>query len=223
MENGSKIQSKEKEKEMNKLLLENKKILSEGLEFHIKENIGVENNIFRPGSMEYFNLFREVRDLSQIGLYKLNKIEEYFINETDIGEWDLYYGDLVPLDYPIFENDESIKYNSNSNILEEKKKKNKSKGNLYKGRKVKLNKPMRSKGPGKYKVYTKDPDTGKIIQVNFGSPDMSVKINDPERRRNFAARHKCHLTKDKTKPRYWACRTARYPYLTGSKKKYTWW
>jgi hypothetical protein len=32
---------------MNKLLIEHKKILSEGLQFHLIENIGIENNIYR--------------------------------------------------------------------------------------------------------------------------------------------------------------------------------
>jgi hypothetical protein len=208
---------------MNQILLEHKKILSEGLQFHLIENIGIENNIYRPGSSKYFSLFREVRDLSEIGLYELNPAESYFINETDIGEWDFYNGELVPLDYPMMEGDEMFEPSSPLQRLEEKSKKKKSKGNLHKGRKVKLNKPMRSSGPGKYKVYTKNPKTGNIIQVNFGSPDMSVKLSDPARRKSFAARHKCHLTKDKTSARYWACRTGRYPHLTGSKKKYTWW
>jgi hypothetical protein len=86
---------------MNQILLEHKKILSEGLQFHLIENIGIENNIYRPGSSKYFSLFREVRDLSEIGLYELNPAESYFINETDIGEWDFYNGELVPLDYPM--------------------------------------------------------------------------------------------------------------------------
>lgn len=206
----------------NKLLLENKNLISEGLRFHLIEGISIENNIYRPGSTKYFNLFKEVRELSKQGLYSLNEIEDYFINETEIGEWGLYEGDLVPLDYPIFEEDESLSFDT-SHIIEEKKKIKLTKKNSYKGKKVKLNKPMRSSGPGKYKVYVKNPETGNIMQVNFGSREMSVGISDPDRRKSFAARHKCHLTKDKTKPRYWACRTARYPYLTGSKNKYTWW
>jgi hypothetical protein len=43
----------------------------------------------------------------------------------------------------------------------------------YQGREVKLNKPM----PGdvkKFKVYVKN-DKGKVIKVNFGDPNMSIK------------------------------------------------
>ena len=217
---------------MNNLLLEHKNILSEGLQFHLIENIGIENNIYRPGSSKYFSLFREVRDLSEIGLYELNPAERYFINETDIGEWDFYNGDIVPLDYPILEGDESLKPSIPLEVLEEKRKRKKKKSrkgknttkskNLYKGRKVKLNKPQRG-GSKKYRVYTRNPKTGNIIKVEWGAKGMSVGISDSKRRKSFAARHRCHLTKDKTTASYWACRTGRYPHLTGGKKKYTWW
>lgn len=214
---------------MNNLLIEHKKILSEGLQFHLIENIGIENNIYRPGSSKYFSLFREVRDLSQIGLYKLNSVEKYFINETDIGEWDFYNDQLVPLDYPIVEGDETLKASIPLKVLEEKRKRKKKKsptkkksGNLYKGRKVELNKPKRG-GSKKFYVYVKNPKTGNIKKVEWGARGMSVGINNPKRRKSFAARHRCHLTKDKTTASYWACRTGRYPHLTGGKKKYTWW
>ena len=95
-----------------KLLVENKDIISEALKFHLIEEISIENNIFRPGSYKYFDLFREVRDLYKIGLYDLNSNEEYLIRESDIGEWDFYKGNLVPLDYPIYEEDRSLTYSS---------------------------------------------------------------------------------------------------------------
>lgn len=82
----------------------------------------------------------------------------------------------------------------------------------YKGRKVKLNKPTRSSGPKKYKVYIKDPKTKNIRVVNFGDTKggLTSKINDSEARKNFAARHDCKNKKDKTKPGYWSCRLPRY-------------
>ena len=214
---------------MNSLLKEHKEILSEGLKFHLIENIGIENNIYRPGSSKYFSLFREVRDLSELGLYNLNPAERYFINETSIGEWGFYNGALVPLDYPILEGDESLKPSIALEVLEEKRKRKKKKstkkkksGNLYKGKKVELNKPRRG-GAKKFYVYVKNPKTGNIKKVQWGAKGMSVGISDPKRRKSFAARHRCHLTKDKTTASYWACRTGRYPHLTGGKKKYTWW
>ena len=42
--------------------------------------------------------------------------------------------------------------------------------------------------------------------VKFGDPNMEIKRDDPDRRRNFRARHKCDTAKDKTTPRYWSCK-----------------
>ena len=76
-------------------------LLSEGVKFHLENKIPINENIFRPGSTKYFELFAEVRQLSKNGLYKLDENEKYWINETDIGEFALYEGQKVPLDFPL--------------------------------------------------------------------------------------------------------------------------
>ncbi len=85
----------------------------------------------------------------------------------------------------------------------------------------KLNKPMRDTSGGKaYKVYVKDPKTGNIKTVRFGSGGLRAKINDKEARNAFAARHKCSTKKDKTKAGYWSCRLPRYAKLLGLKSNF---
>ena len=222
---------------MNSLILiiersiNNKKLISEDLEYHIVNNQGVDKNIFRPGSEKFFDLFSEARDLNKKGLYHLNEDEKYYLNETDIGEWGLFEGNYVPLDYPILEGEGEEVCNITEKAKRKKRKTKKSKKkktttpskNLYKGKKVELNKPKRG-GSKKFYVYVRNPKTGKIIKVQWGAKGMSVGISDPKRRKSFVARHRCKThADDKTKPRYWACRTGRYPHLTGSKKKFTWW
>lgn len=70
----------------------------------------------------------------------------------------------------------------------------------------KLNKPFRTPGgPKKFSVYVKN-DKGNIVKVNFGSPDMEIKRDDPGRRKNFRARHNCDSPGPRTKSRYWSCR-----------------
>jgi hypothetical protein len=77
----------------------------------------------------------------------------------------------------------------------------------YQGRKVTLNKPFRTPGgPKKSAVYVKN-QSGKVVIVRFGDPNMSIKKNIPARRKSFRARHKCDQAKDKTTPRYWACKS----------------
>lgn len=99
--------------------------------------------------------------------------------------------------------------------LNEAKKKSKKKG-------PKLNKPMRSSSGGKaYKVYVKDPKTGNIKTVRFGSGGLRAKINDPKARQAFAKRHKCSTRNDKTKASYWSCRLPRYAKLLGLKSNFS--
>ena len=76
----------------------------------------------------------------------------------------------------------------------------------YQGRKVTLNKPFRTpSGPKKFAVYTKN-ESGNVVIVRFGDPNMKIKKNIPERRRSFRARHNCDNPGPKWKARYWSCK-----------------
>ena len=75
----------------------------------------------------------------------------------------------------------------------------------YRGRKVKLNKPMRG-DVKKFKVYVKDPKTGNIKKVNFGQKGMKIRKSNPKARKSFRARHNCDNPGPKTKARYWSCK-----------------
>ena len=75
----------------------------------------------------------------------------------------------------------------------------------YRGRKVKLGKPMQS-DVKKFKVYVRDPKTKNIKKVNFGDPNMRIKKSNPARRKSFRARHNCDNPGPRTKARYWSCR-----------------
>jgi hypothetical protein len=77
----------------------------------------------------------------------------------------------------------------------------------YQGRKVTLNKPFRTPGgPKKFAVYVKN-ESGNVVIVRFGDPNMTIKKNNPERRKSFRARHNCDNPGPKYKARYWACRS----------------
>jgi len=75
----------------------------------------------------------------------------------------------------------------------------------YQGREVPLNKPMAG-DVKKSKVYV-DPDGDGVAQkVNFGDKNMTIKKDQPARRRSFRARHNCDNPGPKTKARYWSCK-----------------
>tara|TARA_Y100000992_G_scaffold298760_1_gene264457 strand:- start:1735 stop:2277 length:543 start_codon:yes stop_codon:yes gene_type:complete len=142
------------------------------------------DNPFRLGSYMYFETIKEARRLVSEGRYSLTEVDKQIL-ETDIGEFEVYEGQLVALDCPMFE--------------EEEKKKQ-----------PELNKP-KAGGPKKYYVYVKDPKTGNIKKVTWGdTTGLKVKLDNKKARKSFAARHKCDQQNDKTKASYWACRLPYY-------------
>tara|TARA_A100001011_G_scaffold400259_1_gene513625 strand:- start:15260 stop:15865 length:606 start_codon:yes stop_codon:yes gene_type:complete len=164
--------------------------ISESLMYHIQHGVGVDQNIHRPGSDAFFALFKEVRLLSNTGLYSLNESEYNLLNNSDLGDFGYYEGKRVPLDYPMLYDEE---------ISEAK----------YKGRKVKLGKKGAQRiGGGRARVYVRN-DKGKVVKVEFGS-SMPDAMGDSEahkkRRKSYGNRHQCSEKKDKTKPGYWSCR-----------------
>jgi len=74
----------------------------------------------------------------------------------------------------------------------------------YHGKSVKLGKPMKG-DVKKSKVFVKGP-SGRVVKVNFGDKNMTIKKNIPARRKSFRARHRCNTPGPRTKARYWSCR-----------------
>jgi hypothetical protein len=187
--------------------------------FNIEKGHTVSENIYRKGSKKYFDIINEARKLYETGYLELNKYDKEFI-ETDIGKTAIVDGEIVYLDYPYEEEEDSnVEYEiqiTDCCRINEAKSKSKKKND-----KKPLNKPMRdSSGSSKYKVYVKDPKTGNIKTVRFGAKGMTVGINNPKRVKSFVARHRCKThAKDKTKAAYWSCRLPRYFGNSGKK----WW
>mgnify|MGYP003679906460 FL=1 len=67
------------------------------------------------------------------------------------------------------------------------------------------NKPKRTPNKNKKSaVLAKKGDQIKLVR--FGDPNMSIKKDQPARRKNFRARHNCATAKDKFSARYWSCK-----------------
>ena len=45
-----------------------------------------------------------------------------------------------------------------------------------------------------------------MVKVKFGDSNMEIKRDDPERRKNFRARHNCSDKKNKWSAGYWSCK-----------------
>tara|TARA_B100000963_G_scaffold195085_1_gene169708 strand:- start:1487 stop:2029 length:543 start_codon:yes stop_codon:yes gene_type:complete len=158
--------------------------ISETLEAMQAEGINLLDNPFRLGSQMFFETINHAKKLMNEGKYTLTEVDKQII-ETDIGEFEVYEGELVPLDLPQYQY-----------INEEEK--------------VELNKPKKG-GPKKYYVYVKDPKTEKVKKITWGdTTGLKVKLGNEKARKSFAARHKCETANDKTTARYWACRLPHY-------------
>ena len=167
-------------------------IVSESLEYHIKNGFSVTESVFRPGSTAHLLLLSEARNLFESGQIRLSRMDQELFETTDLGLVAEYEGKAVALDL-VFEAE-------------------------YQGRDVELNKPMRG-GAKKYYVYVMNPSTKKVKKIAFGDVHggLTAKVSNPKARKSFAARHQCHLKNDKLTAGYWACRINRYAHLWGGK------
>ena len=179
-----------------------KEILSENLRYHVDNQLPLTENTFRYGSESFLNLWAEARSLYLREIIHVNEDDKQILEETDLGNFGMYENQRVALDLLLLENEE----------LEEAEDKKKN---------PPLGKPKRG-GSKKFYVYVKNPKTKKIKKVSFGDTSgLSAKINNPEARRAFAARHDCKNKKDKTKASYWSCRLPRYAKLLGLKSSFS--
>ena len=133
--------------------------------------------------------------------------------KQEIGEKALYEDEDVWLDIPM----EEIE------VLTEAK---------FRGKNVKTSSPQRSSSGGKaYKVYvsgcsakTKSNPSG-VKQIRFGSGGLKAKLNNPDAKKSYNARHGCSKGRhnDKCKAGYWSCRLPRYAKKLGLSGGGTWW
>jgi len=161
-----------------------KKSKNEAVNYHLDKKIPLNECIFRHGSEGHLKFINDVRDFVNESELYVNHDERELLR-TDLGSYGIYEGEKVPLDLPMINEAE------------------------YRGKKVTLNKPKRG-GSKAYYVYVKDPKSGNVKKVSFGSSGLRAKINNRGAVKSFVARHKCKQKNDKTKAGYWSCRLPRY-------------
>ena len=173
------------------------KEFSESLSYHLVNSMPITENVFRPGSKQFFGILEEARNLFDEGILELKGIDKELYESTEIGNFGTFNGQRVPLDIPMEVEEE----------LNEAE---------YHGKEVKLNYPMRG-GTKKYQVYVKNPQTGKVKKIAFGDVHggLTAKVSNPKARKSFAARHNCDTKKDKTTAGYWSCRINKYKHIFG--------
>jgi hypothetical protein len=188
------------------IITESKVTISEGLQYHLDNQIPLLENVYRYGSEGYFNLINEVRDLYNEGKIDLSHLDKDLI-KTDIGKKAIFEGREVWLDIPM-EVDELEQINEAK----------------FRGKTVKTSSPQRSSSGGKAGAKTKTNPSG-VKQIRFGSGGLKAKLNNPEAKKSYNARHGCSKGKhnDKCKAGYWSCRLPRYAKKLGLSGGGTWW
>ena len=194
------------------MITENRTIISEGLRYHLDNQISLSENIYRYGSESFFNLINEVRKLHSNNKVNLSFKDEELL-KTDIGRKAMFEGKEVWLDIPMEDNE----------ILTEAK---------FRGKTVKTSSPQRSSSGGKaYRVYvsgcnkkTKSNPSG-VKQIRFGSGGLKAKLSNKDAKKSYNARHGCSKGRhnDKCMAGYWSCRLPRYAKKLGLSGGGTWW
>jgi hypothetical protein len=172
--------------------MQSRVLMTENMQYHINTKKPLYETTIPYGSKEYIDLWAEARYLYLREAIDLTGIDLERITETDLGEYGMFEGQMVPLDMPMPDND----------ILTEAE---------YQGRKVQLGKPMQG-DVKKFKVFVKNAK-GKVVKVNFGfggtsakGKRMVIKDKNPKKRAAFRARHNCKSPGPRWKARYWSCK-----------------
>ena len=175
--------------------------ISDGMFYHVENNLPLNESIYRPQSAMFLKLFVEARNLYESKRLVLCENDKYYFDNTDIGKFGEYNGIKVPLDLPLTE--EFL-----NEVLEEEKKQ------------PAIGKPKRG-GSKKFYVYVKDGDKVKKVSFGMAGGGLRAKLNNPKARQAFSKRHNCPQAKDRTTARYWSCRLPRYAKLLGFKTTFS--
>jgi hypothetical protein len=98
-----------------------REILSEGLKYHIDNKKPLTEHVYRAGSSNYFNLWAEARTLYTRGILDFSGDDLAILTETNLGEFGIYEGKKVPLDFIMEEIEEELNENNTAELDKIKK------------------------------------------------------------------------------------------------------
>jgi hypothetical protein len=98
-----------------------REILSEGLKYHIDNRKPLTEHVYRAGSLNYFNLWAEARALYTRGILDFSGDDLAILTETQLGEFGIFEGQKVPLDFIMEEIEEELNENNTAELDKIKK------------------------------------------------------------------------------------------------------
>ena len=72
--------------------------VSEHMLYHVYKKLPLTENTFRYGSESFLDLWQEARWLHENKQLVFDGVDKQLLEETEIGKFDFYQGQLVPLD-----------------------------------------------------------------------------------------------------------------------------
>ena len=83
--------------------MQSRVLMTENMQYHIDNKKPLYETTLPYGSKEYLDLWVEARYLYSRGALNVEGIDKEKITETDLGEYGIFEGQLVPLDMPMLE------------------------------------------------------------------------------------------------------------------------
>jgi hypothetical protein len=83
--------------------MQSRVLMTENMQYHIDNKKPLYETTLLYGSKEYLDLWVEARYLYSRGALNVEGIDKEKITETDLGEYGIFEGQLVPLDMPMLE------------------------------------------------------------------------------------------------------------------------
>jgi hypothetical protein len=178
------------------------RFVSEGLRYHLDRKIPLTENVYRYSSDKYLELYNECRTLLKEGYLYAEGLDLEILEDTDLGEYDLFEGKKVPLDLPMI--NEAV----------------------YRGQNVILDRPQKIKDTTKFFVFVRNPRTKRVNKVRFGSGlggwmHLPTEMHNPETRSKMSEKMKCPQRFDKMTAVYWTCRLPQFWYWLGGMQNFS--
>ena len=171
-----------------------KEILSEGLKYHMDNNMPLTEHVYRAGSQKYFELWAEARALYTRGILEVTDNDLEVLTETDLGHFGMFEGKKVPLDFPIeLTEAEKLTYNDFVQMVRDDMMAGASPDEKTSEEQVK------NKAKAYYNDYLQGTSVDDLFEAKKKAKKNTKKLNKPMRDSSGGKAYKVYVKDPKTK------------------------
>jgi len=171
-----------------------KEILSEGLKYHMDNDMPLTEHVYRAGSQKYFELWAEARALYTRGILEVTGNDLEVLTETDLGHFGIVDGQKVPLDFPIeLTEAEKLTYNDFVRMVRDDMMAGSSPDDHISDDQVK------KRAKSYYNEYLKGTSVDDLFEAKKKAKKNNKKLNKPMRDSSGGKAYKVYVKDPKTK------------------------